>query len=279
MTDRPERPEHLIDTSSAARRDGEVLRSASNPRFRELLKLTQLARERRKRGVCVIEGEHLLEAYRDRHGAALAVYCCEGARPTSLRGDEPAIELSERLFRQVSQVANGRGPIALVPTPAPSLPAVLDEDTVYLDGIQDPGNVGTILRSCAAAGIPRVVTSADTAFCWSPKVLRAGMGAHFALSIHEGHPIGTVLARARLAIWSTRLDASLPIYEAELEKPSLWLFGSEGEGLSAGAREWPDATAVKIPMAAGVESLNVGAAVAICLFEQRRRRHAGRPDG
>ncbi len=158
--------------------------------------------------------------------------------------------------------------------PAPDWTA-LSVDAVYLDGVQDPGNVGTLLRTAAAAGVRRVIVGPGTAYAWSPKVMRAAMGAHFVLHIAEG----VAAADAARGFEGTVLAADVggeDLYAAEWGRaPTLWLFGSEGQGLS------PDAAAVaqrrlRIPLATGVESLNVAAAAAVCLFEQARRRRAGR---
>jgi TrmH family RNA methyltransferase len=116
-----------------------------------------------------------------------------------------------------------------------------------------------------------VLTAPGTAWCWSPKVLRAGMGAHFALSIHEAVPWSAVRARLRVEPIGTRATRADSLFGADLRAPSLWLLGNEGEGLSAeiaaDVSRW-----LRIPQARGVESLNVAAAAAVCLFEQRRQR-------
>src|SRR5690606_51072 len=121
-----------------------------------------------------------------------------------------------RLFAQVSQVENGPGPLAVVVTPRPPLPQRIAADAIYLDRVQDPGNVGSILRSCAAVGVPRVIASPGTAFCWSPKVLRAAMGAHFHLDIHEGVPPAELLARLDVGAIATAAGAEHTLYEVDL---------------------------------------------------------------
>jgi RNA methyltransferase, TrmH family len=179
--------------------------------------------------------------------------------------------VADGLFKSISTLHNGLGIAFAIDTPAPALPASIDRDAVYLDRVQDPGNVGTILRSCAAAGIATVLTAPGTAFCWSPKVLRAAMGAHFHLEIHESVSWSAVSERLEVEVVATRATDAVPIFEADLSSARIWLFGNEGEGLSAE----PSASAHRwlcIPQEPGVESLNVAAAVAVCLFEQRRQR-------
>jgi TrmH family RNA methyltransferase len=251
--------------------------SRDNATFRELAELAHSARERRRRGRTVLEGIHLCEAWLQRSGAPPLAVATEAGlahpevAPLLARHRVVPTVLADELFAAVSTVQHGVGLVFVVDTPRPALPAALDGDAVYLDRIQDPGNVGTLLRSCAAAGVATVLTAPGTAWCWSPKVLRAGMGAHFHLSIHEAVPWPTVRARLVAEPIGTRAHDARPLFDADLRAPALWLLGNEGEGLSeeiaADVARW-----VRIPQARGVESLNVAAAAAVCLFEQRRQR-------
>jgi len=251
--------------------------SRENPLFRELAQLAASSRERRRQGASLLEGVHLCQAWLDRHGPPPTAIVSEtgAAHPevALLAGRLPAppVMLSDALFGAISAVEHGVGVAFVVTTPRPALPAAIDHDAVYLDRLQDPGNVGTILRTCAAAGVGRVITAPGTAWCWSPKVLRAGMGAHFHLEIHESVAWAELGPRVRAAVLATRVEGARPLYAADLRPPALWLFGREGEGLSPGL-EAAVGTAVTIPQSPAVESLNVGVAAAICLFEQLRQR-------
>ena len=262
--------------------------SPGNERFRRLLELAGSARERRRQGLSVIEGVHLVEAWLDRFGGAGAGasaqlfvpqrgLASEEVRALLQRFPAPPTMLDDRLFARASQVEHGPGPLAIVPTPRPALPPRIDEDAVYLDRVQDPGNVGSILRTCAAVGVRRVLASPGTAFCWSPKVLRAGMGAHFHLDIHEGVHAQALHERVTVAVHATEAGAPTTLFRADLRAPSLWLFGNEGQGLDAGLRAWPAVAAIAIPQQPGIESLNVGVAAAVCLYEQLRQRMAAAP--
>jgi len=122
--------------------------------------------------------------------------------------------------------------------------------------------------------VQRVIASPGTAFCWSPKVLRAGMGAHFHLDIHEGVEPATLCERAALAVRAAEAGASTSLYQADLRAPALWLFGNEGQGLDAELRAWPQVTRLAVPQQPAVESLNVGVAAAVCLYEQWRQRRS-----
>jgi len=253
--------------------------SRDNALYRELAELAHSARERRRLGRSVLEGVHLCEAWLQRHGEPLMAWVTpqalartEVAALLDRYGVRPTV-LTDELFAAVSTVQHGIGLVFVVETPHPAIPSTLDGDAVYLDRIQDPGNVGTLLRSCAAAGVGRVLTAPGTAWCWSPKVRRAGMGAHFHLSIHEAVPWPEVRERLRVPALGTRARQAEPLYRTDLRAPSLWLLGNEGEGLSdaisADVSRW-----LAIPQADGVESLNVATAAAVCLFEQRRQRLA-----
>jgi TrmH family RNA methyltransferase len=253
--------------------------SRDNPLFRELAELAHSSRERRRQGRSVLEGIHLCEAWLQRHGTPRTAVATKAglAHPEvavllARHGVSPAVIAGE-LFDAVSTLQHGVGLAFVVDTPQPGLPASIGADAVYLDRVQDPGNVGTLLRSCAAAGVRTVLTAPGTAWCWSPKVLRAGMGAHFHLSIHEAVPWSAVRTRLGVAAIGTRTQQAESLFEADLRAPALWLLGNEGEGLSeevgADVARW-----VRIPQAEGVESMNVAAAAAVCLFEQRRQRAA-----
>lgn len=267
--------------------------SRENPAFRQLLRVTASARERRQLGVSFIEGIHLCQSYLSRHGvprqvvhtataladpevrelvaAALAgdVGPLEAGREALTGGR--SLELAFGLFGELSQVEHGTGIAYVIDTPASQLPAAIDVDAVYLDGLQDPGNVGTILRTCAAVGIAHVITAPGTAWCWSPKVLRAGMGAHFALEIHESVAWADLQTRLQMPVLATAPQAQHSIWQADLARPCLWLFGSEGSGLDP-ERQGAQLQWVSIPQHSAVESLNVAVAAAVCLFEQLRQR-------
>ncbi len=264
----------------------ECIASAANERFRRLLGLATSARERREQGLAVIEGVHLVQAWLERGGAAAdeAQLFVPRRAPASAeirallaRFPRPATVLDDRLFARASQVEQGGGPLAIVPLPQPPLPARLDDDAVFLDRIQDPGNVGSILRTCAAVGVRRVIASPGAAQCWSPKVLRAAMGAHFHLEIHEGVEPSQLRERAAVAVRAADAAAATPLFRADLRAPALWLFGNEGQGLDPALRAWPAVSAIAIPQQPAVESLNVGVAAAVCLYEQWRQRIAAGP--
>jgi TrmH family RNA methyltransferase len=144
-------------------------------------------------------------------------------------------------------------------------------NAVVLDNLQDPGNLGSILRSAAGAGIKQVFCSAGSASAWSPKVLRAGMGAHFLLEIFEGVDLYAMLSHSSIPILATSSHTTTTIYQSDLNRPVAWLFGHEGQGVDPRLMALATDT-VTIPQKAEIESLNVAASAAICFFEQVRQQ-------
>ncbi|WP_251863695.1 RNA methyltransferase [Achromobacter sp. Marseille-Q4962] len=257
--------------------------SRENPAVKAL---ARLAAHAGKRGEAVLlDGVHLCQAWLQRHGAPeQAVFDAarlDAPEIAALARQVPAercLALDGRLMRVLASVESGQGVAFVVRPPAPAMPAAVEENCVLFDRIQDPGNVGTLLRTCAAAGVRRVFLATGTAAAWSPKVLRSGQGAHFALAIHEHADLPALLPRLKVPLVATALEGARDLYDGSLPGRCAWVFGHEGQGV---APELLAAAALKVRIphdAAAVESLNVGAAAAICLFEQRRQalRHGGR---
>jgi TrmH family RNA methyltransferase len=259
-----------------------VIRSRDNAQVKRLLRLVASSRERRETGTTILDGAHLVEAYWRSGGtaevlaASASAYTDTGLR--TLFDQTPAharLLLADDLVRKISQVVTSSGILAVVRTPrALPLPDAVDS-CLLLEGIQDPGNLGSILRSAAASGLRHAFLSPGSVFAWAPKVIRAGQGAHFYLSIHENVAFRDMRTRTRARVIATEPEARVSVFEADLRGPVAWLFGNEGAGLSPQAAALA-AERVRIPMPGQAESLNVAAAVAICLFEQVRQT-LGRP--
>ncbi len=177
--------------------------------------------------------------------------------------------LPQALFNELSTLESPASIGALAARPA--LAALRgDVPTVLLDRLQDAGNVGSILRSAAALGVVQVVALEGCAALWSPKVLRAGMGAHFALQLHEQAVLAD-LEVLRMPWLATSSHAPDLLHRCRLPHPCAWVFGHEGQGVSALLRARCAAT-LRIAQPGGEESLNVAAAAAICLHESVRQR-------
>ncbi len=181
------------------------------------------------------------------------------------------------LYEAFTPVENGVGITLEIEIPSVKKPEKpLDVDALYLDGVQDAGNVGTILRTALAAGIHHLAFSPKTALLWSPKVLRAAMGAHFALNLYEDVVAEEIpkLFSGEILAADARGGRNL-FTESSWEKhPTVWMFGAEGPGLSERALSEASARYL-IPIESECESLNVAAAAAVILFEQKRRRLLG----
>lgn len=259
--------------------------SRDNPLFKDLRKLAQAAHGRKSAGLAILEGLHLCTTYLQVMGAPRhAVFDArrldrpEDCHPELLRlADDVSLDLQVwlegKLIEDLESVPAGQGVVFVIDTPAPELPASLADSCVWLDRIQDPGNVGSILRSCAAAGVKRVFLSAETAFAWSPKVLRSGQGAHFALMIHEQVDLPALIRRLAIPLVATTLDDSQSLYQGVLPTACAWVFGHEGQGVSQALQD-AASLRVRIPQEPAAESLNVAAAAAVCLFEHRRQQLA-----
>lgn len=253
--------------------------SEANPRYRAWLRLAESSRQIRLAGRTLAEGVHVIEAARAAAHPIEALLVRRAARGQAVERIAAQLasegvacyELAAALFDRLSPVERGAGLIAVIAITHAPEPRDLAADALYLDGVQDPGNVGALLRVAAAAGVRHVLAGPGTAALWAPKVVRAGQGAHFALALHDvADPVH--LKQALLGPWlGADAHAATSLWEVALPAaPIGWIFGAEGRGLSAGARAVCDAV-VTIPMAPAVESLNVVSAAAICLFERRRR--------
>jgi RNA methyltransferase, TrmH family len=250
--------------------------SRDNPRYRAVHRLAVSAPARRHAGRTLIEGVHLCSAYLVRFGAPALCVLAEGARATAeisaiaaTLAARDTLVLADALFRSISQLEQGVGIAFVVDVPKASAVHRIDAPAILIDRLQDPGNLGSILRSAAAAGIGSVFCSHGTVAAWSPKVLRAGMGAHFALSIAEDCALAELVGGALIPVFATSSHAGESLYDADLSGPVAWMFGNEGEGIAAALLE--GASTLAIPLPGGMESLNVAAAAAICLFEGVRQ--------
>lgn len=255
--------------------------SRENAAYKAIARLATSSRERRASGLALLDGAHLVAACLD-----------AGVRPETIAVSEPALEdsevaalvararpakvtvLAESLFRSISSVQTPTGIIATVHVPSPRAVASTASLVVVLDGIQDPGNVGTLLRSAAAAGASDALLSGTCAFAWSPKVLRAAMGAHFAINIVEGADTLAFVHGFRGQSVALSASGERSLFDLDLRRSSALLVGSEGAGLSS---ELAAAATVhaRVPMPGKVESLNAATAGSIALFEAVRQRGLG----
>ena len=251
-----------------------AITSRDNPLLVRLRKLAGDPAAYRKLGEVWIEGDHLCAAFLQRGGVAPQAVITESAwelpllRELASRADTVAV-IPQALMAGLS-VLESPAPLAFAlpwqgqGTVQPNAP------TVVLDRLQDAGNVGAIIRSAAAFGFSQVVALKGTAALWSPKVLRAGMGAHFGLNLVEGLD-EAALAELKVPLLATSSHAAQAIHQVRLPWPSAWVLGHEGQGVSPALLQRCE-RALRIPQPGGEESLNVAAAAAVCLYESARQR-------
>jgi TrmH family RNA methyltransferase len=257
-----------------------VVTSRDNDTYRDLKKLARSSRERSKRGLVFLEGTRLVKACRDHVDEAETVVVRASERGRAdlsgligSRWGRRYIFLDDALFRDLGSLKSPAPVMAVVSRPKARQGG--KGDALLIEGIQDPGNLGTMFRSAAAAGVTAAFLSGSCADAWSPKCLRAGMGAQFIIAIFERADLvekartldGTVIALAP--------GAPTSLYEVDLTASAVFAVGSEGAGLSAELREAASVRA-GIPMPGWKESLNAAAAVSIGLFEMVRQRRGRR---
>jgi TrmH family RNA methyltransferase len=240
--------------------------SRDNAFLKELRRLAQDSTAYRKQGRIWLEGDHLCRAALQRgrqpaYTVFQSSYWDASGHDWVDAGGKTVI-VDDALFATISGLESPARMGFVLPLPdAPAIAA--QAPTVILDGLQDAGNVGTILRSAAAFGFRQVLATKGTAALWSPKVLRAGMGAHFGLALVEAlEP--AALSTLQVPLLATSSHQGDYLHRAQLPWPCAWVLGHEGQGVSAAlsslARQF-----VRIVQPGGEESLNVAAAAAICL--------------
>ncbi|MFN3397154.1 MAG: TrmH family RNA methyltransferase [Sulfurimicrobium sp.] len=253
-----------------------LISSRDNSQFKLLKKLAHSARERRQSGRALLDGMHLIVSYLERIGAPQMLVVAHTAQDKpEVRGLQErlpgvaSIALSDVLFRELAPVDTPSGILALVAVPELPLARTL-QCIVLLEALQDPGNLGAILRSAAAAGVEAAYLSPGCADAWSPKVLRGGMGAHFALAIRENVDL-VALARSFVGeVVMTSLQGETRLFDLNLSGAVAFVIGNEGAGVSQTLQETATRR-VRIPMPGAVESLNAAAAAAVCFFERVRQ--------
>lgn len=252
------------------------LESKDNPKLKHLRALIEQAHYRKKQQQSVIEGTHLCLAYLE-HYPVYAIFTTEVA----LQHDDfkriqqqytgQIFIISQSLYKELSGLGTSLACLAIIDLKHHQQQQIdFTVDTLILDQIQDPGNVGTLLRSAAAANIKQILCTQGTASLWSPRVVRAGMGAHFALNCIENVQLSEILPQFKLPVYATSSHLAQSLYQLDLRPAHVWILGNEGQGVSEFALQY--AQGVTIPQPGGQESLNVAVAGSVCLFEMVRQR-------
>lgn len=256
-----------------------MITSSQNPRIKLVRSLLGRAKERKEAGAFVVEGVRLIEEAESKGwGFRFVLYDRSLSERGSLlveqilsRGIEVE-EISEPLMRSLSGTETPQGILAvldLIQLPVPESPDFI----LIPDQIRDPGNLGTLLRTAAAAGVQAVFLPPETTDAFAPKVVRAGMGAHFRLPIRSMKWEKVRRETEGLHMYLADMNG-VSCWETDLCQPLALIIGSEAEGASKEAKEMATQR-ISIPMAGNMESLNAGVAGSVLMFEVvRQRRNA-----
>jgi TrmH family RNA methyltransferase len=257
-----------------------IITSEENGLFKDTRKLAESPKERKRRGASILEGTRLVRAALEKNvQLELIVVSRSGWERedvkdliSRLEGDN-AVLFSDRLFRRVSAFTGTGSMLAVIEIPGSggSSPAGEGGDILLLEGIQDPGNLGMIIRSAAGAGMRGILLSPDCADPWSPKVLRSGMGAHFFLTLSCDTDLPAAARSFPGRVIALDAAGSTSLYTVDMSAPSALMVGSEGRGLTESLRSEADVVCT-IPMPGLTESLNAAAAASIGIFEMMRQR-------
>jgi TrmH family RNA methyltransferase len=216
-----------------------------------------------------IEGEHLVQEAQAAGLQIVEVIACEDIAVPSA---DQVHRVTRNVMAAISQLGSPPAMAAVIALREPAR-VPITQDCLVLDGVQDPGNVGTILRCAWAFGVKHIIMTLGCASPWSTKALRAGQGAQFHLAIHERISADALPRLLHVPLFATGLDRADSITKLNFCQPCALAFGHEGQGVSEAIRSVATAI-VRIDMPGGAESLNVAAACAICLYEQSRQRAA-----
>ena len=256
--------------------------SRDNPIFKQLKKLADNARQRRAEGKTLLDGVHLIESYLLAFGEPELnglewIIIPEGKstlEATNLMQtlvDVNTIMLPTLMFAELTPVASSTGILALAHTHQITLPETV-AFALLIEDIQDPGNLGSMLRTALGAGVQAVYLSKSCTDAWSPKALRGGQGAQFYLPMVEGADLLEIMQNFAGNTYATIMGGA-SLYVQDLTKPSAFIIGNEGAGLSSKLLN-AASHQISIPIHENLESLNAAAATAICLFERTRQVHS-----
>jgi len=278
-----------------------MIDSPTNPIVKDLQALN-LAKRRKERGLFLVEGVRLVEdALRAGYRPQVCLYHEESVKRTERGRDllrllrDPRArsdnrgsvqEASERAIQAAANTEHPQGIVAAFSIPTWELPARREQPPLALicDNIQDPGNLGTILRTAEAAGVTAVLLTPDSVDLYNPKVVRAGMGAHFRLPTFPDlswQNIGTLLSELAIPpgiLYATDADALTAYDTVDWTQPSALIISNEAHGPSPSARAFSKRAGgfISIPMQGDAESLNAASAAAVLLFEASRQRRSSK---
>ncbi len=253
----------------------EKITSAQNPKIKHVKRLSHSVKDRKKEGQTILDGFHLIQeacqkGFEDQIEFMVITEKFKGALEfKSLTPVQPVLEIPESLMTTIAPTKSPSGILAVFNIPK-TPPIQTPKAIVCIDQIQDPGNLGTILRSCTATGVVNVYCSPGTVEVWSPKVLRAAMGAHFYVHIQENSNLSEALRDFKGNIYGTFMNGNTNLFNTPFEIPSAFVLGNEGQGISKEV-EAVCTHKLSIPMHNNFESLNVATSATVCLYEFYRQ--------
>lgn len=256
----------------------DTITSLQNPRVKLVHGLQSRSRTRRKEMKVVLEGTRLIrDALTSRYRPEFVLFLPKAADyELVVQIQERNVELlpvTEEVMQHLTDTQQSQGMIAVFPLPLPELPRKPSR-ILILDAVADPGNMGTILRTAAAAGVEMVILAPDCVDPYNPKVLRAGMGAHFRVPLIEASWTRIAEYCEGMQILLATGESARPYTDVDWKQRWALVIGSEARGASVGALNTIQEK-ITIPMSATVESLNASIAAAVILFEAQRQRQPG----
>lgn len=255
-----------------------IITSKDNPTIKTAHALLTQSRQRKKLGQTVLEGTHLLDAYLNANLSPKTVMVSESGLENSeintlinrLNGVK-ILTIHDNLYKEIRTLGESLPIMAIIDTPNHQLNQEIITDCLIINGVQDNGNLGTLLRTASAVGFSTVICTTGTAQAYSPKTLRAGMGANFSLIIYENVSVNDMLNFIKVPLFATSSHTDEVIYELDLKQPLALIMGHEGQGVDEILLN--QASKIALPQPNGQESLNVGVAGSVCLYEILRQRN------
>jgi TrmH family RNA methyltransferase len=253
-----------------------MITSTNNAKVKYVRRLQRDNRFRRKERSFVVEGNRLLgEVARTQNPPTQVLFTQAWAEVPANRRllqslEAPAFSVSDEVFHAMSDTESPQGVLAVLPIQERALPEPVTF-LLILDRVRTPGNLGTMLRTAAAAGCDGVVLSPGCVDPYNPKVIRGGMGAHLRLPLLARDWPEISLMTETIKAWTAEAEGVLPYTDVNWRQPSALIIGSEASGVSAEARRVADGS-IYIPMFRRTESLNAAIASAVILFEAARQR-------
>ncbi len=245
------------------------IQSLDNPLIKQIVKLVNSSSYRNSEKKCVIYGLHLIEeAYK--YGFLEIILVDDSRDYKALPKDVPIYKVSTKVFTKIS-LLDGKYDIVGIAGFKVAHNDIYNEDCIVLDNVQDPGNLGTIIRNAKASGINNILLTNGCVDSYNPKVLRSSQGAVFGVNIIDINDITSFIKIFKGTLIATVPHSQNSLYDMNLRSTTAWVFGNEGSGISSNILNMID-TKVNIPMQNNTESINVAMAMAVCVFEQLRQR-------